>query len=289
MIFTKELKRRLSMKAKDVTKEADKFFIDMHKELAAKLEEVFLENINGLPPEIITHEAWQTVGWFQEYVEHGGFCKPGERVNITENGRTLLHIDRVDRRDLRAADKTFKKALDTVLTITRDPGAWEELQRRLGERAALYDTKRSRRDLLVLQALSGLEMISETVEAMLDDGTLFTRSKWLLQKTRRAIIVRLVFLFQWSRSFDKNPDTLQALQNIINTMTKSDDWGGGKKTLGNTFVQFVKDVFEALGMTDTSEAGALSGTTIRKDILAAIKEFEEITNKTNRKTHDKNL
>jgi hypothetical protein len=57
-----------------------------------------------------------------------------------------------------------------------------------------------------------------------------------------------------------------------------DDWGVGKKTLGNTFVQFVKDVFEALGLTDTDE-GQLGGTTIHNDILTAIKEFKEIPNK----------
>lgn len=130
MIFTEELKRRLGMKTEDVTKGADKFFIDTHKELAAEVEKVFLQYIkDGLSPEIITHEAWQTAGWFQEYMEYGGFCLPGGRVKITENRRTLSHIHRVKRRDLNAAAITFEKALDMVLKITRDPGAWEEFQR----------------------------------------------------------------------------------------------------------------------------------------------------------------
>jgi hypothetical protein len=145
----------------------------------------------------------------------------------------------------------------------------------LGERAALNHTRKSRRDLLVLQTLSGVEMISKTIEAMLNEGALFTRSKWLPQKTRRAIIVRLAFLFQGLGSFGKSQNISQALQNILNTMTKSDDWGSGKETPGNTFVQFVKGVFEALGITDNFESGALSGTTIRKDILAAVEEFKK--------------
>jgi hypothetical protein len=279
VIFAEELKRRRGMKPEEVTGEADKFFIDKHNELAAKVEEVFLENIKGLPPEMIKDEAWQTVGWFQKYMEQGGFCLPGERVVLNEEGRTLLHSYRVDRRDLLAAATTFKKALKSVRILTNDIGAWDEFQRRLWECADTEDTKRTRRDLFVLQALSGLEMISGTIEAMLVEGTLFERSKWVLQKTRRAIIVRLAFLLEWSRNPNKNPNTLSALQSFLKTMTKMDDWGVGKETSGNTFLQLVKDVFEALGLTDPSRDGALSGTTIRKDILAAVKEFEEITNK----------
>lgn len=278
MKFTEELKRRRGMKREEVAKEADKFFIDKHKELAAELEEVFLEKLRGLPPEKIKHEAWQTVGWFQEYMEQGSFCLPGERVAMTETRRALSHSYRVDRRDLRAAATTFKKALKSVRILIKDIGAWDEFQRRLWECANTEDAKRTRRDLLVLQTLSGLEMISETIQAMLDEGTLFERSKWITQKTRRVIIVRLAFLFELSRNPEKVPDTLSALQNSLRTMTKGYDWGVGKKTLGNTFVQFVKDVFEVLGLTDTSAAGALSGTTIRKDMLDAVKEFEEIKN-----------
>lgn len=278
MKFTEELKRRRGMKSEEVAKEANKFFLDKHKKLATKVEEVFLENIKGLPPEMIKHEAWQTVEWFQEYMELGGFCLPGEQVSKNENGTALSHSYRVDRRDLRAAANTFKKALENVLVLTRDPGAWDEFQRRLWECADPEDARQTRRDLLVLQALSWLEMISKTIEAMRDEGILFKRSMWITQKARRAIIGRLAVLFEWSRNTDKNPDTLSALQNYVKTMTKMDDWGVGKKTLGNTFVQFVKDVFEALGLTDTDE-GQLGGTTIHNDILTAIKEFKEIPNK----------
>lgn len=285
MVFTEELKRRLNMKAKDVAQEMDNFFIDTQKELVAKVEKVFFKYFKGLSPEKINYEACQTVGWFQEYMEYGGFCLPGEGVKITETHRALLHIGRVERRDLLAAVKTFQKALNTVKRITRDPGAWEEFQRRLAECVILNGAKRSRRDLLVLQTLSGLEMISETTKFMLKDGTLFDRNKWLFQKTRRVIIDRLAFLFEWSKRPNQNPSTVPALQHILRTMTKNGDWGDGKNTFGNTFVQFAKDVFEALGMTDLSEDGALSGTTIRKDILASIEEFEIV----NRKTHYKNM
>ncbi len=286
MVFTEELRRRLNMKAKDVAKEMDNFFLDTQKELVAKVEEVFFKYLESGPSrEMISHEACQTVGWFQEYMEHGGFCLPGEKIKITENGRTLLHIKRIKRRKLLAANNTFNKALDAIMTITHDPGAWEEFQRRLAERVILNGAKRSRRDLLVLQTLSGLEMISETTKFLLKDGTLFDRNKWLFQKTRRVIIDRLAFLFEWSKRPDQNPGTMSALQHVLKTMTKSGDWGDGRKTFGNTFVQFAKDVFEALGMTDLSEDGALSGTTIRKDILASIEEFEIV----NRKTHYKKM
>ncbi len=280
MKFTEELKRRRGMKRKELAEEADKFFIDKHKELAAELEELFLEKLKRLPRKMIKYEAWQTVGWFQEYMEQGGFCLPGERVVISEKGRTVLHSHRVDRRDLRAAATTFRKALKSIRILTDDIGAWDEFQQRLWGYADIEDAKRTRRDLFVLQALSGLEMISGTIETMLNKGTLFKRSKSITQKARRVIIVRLAFLFELSRNPDKAPDILSALQNFLRTMTKGYEWGiGKKKSLGNTFVQFVKGVFEVLGLTDTSAAGALSGTTIRRDILAAVKEFEEIKNK----------
>jgi len=266
------------MKREEVAKEADQFFIEKHNELAAKVEEVFLENIKGLPPEIIKHEAWQTVGWFQEYMERGGFCLPGKRVVLKEEGRALLHGHRVDRRHLQAAANTFSKALESVRDLTRDPGAWHEFQLRLWDYADAEDAGETRRDLFVLQALSGLEMISGTIWAMLNEGALFKRSTWIMQKTRRVIIVRLAFLFELSRNPDKKPDTLSALQNFLRTMTKTYDWGLGKKTRGNLFVQFVKDVFEALGLTVASGDREISGTTIRKDIIDAVKEFKKIKN-----------
>ena len=281
MKFTEELKRRRAMKREEVAKEADQFFIDRHKELAAKVEEVFLEYIKGLPPEFIKHEAWQTMGWFQEYMERGGFCLPGEGVSRNEEGRALLHKDRVDRRHLQAAANTFSNALDSVRDLTRDPGAWHEFQMRLSDYADAEDAGETRHDLFVLQALSRLEMISETIWAMLNKGALFERSKWITQKMRRVIIVRLAFLFELSRDPGKVPDTLSALKNFLRTMTKTYDWGVGEETLGDTFVQFAKNVFEVLGLTDTSRDGALSGTTIRKDILDAVKEFEKIKNISN--------
>jgi len=266
------------MKSEEVAREADIFSIDKYNELAAKIEKIFFININNLPPEKIKHQAWQTVGCFQTYMEQGGFCLPGERVVINEGGRTPSHSFRVDRRDLQSAANIFKKALESVLVLTRDPGAWDEFQLRLWGCVDTKEARQTRRDLFALQALSGLEMISGTIDAMLNEGNLFKRSKWLPQKTRREIIVRLAFLFESSNNPDKNPDTLSALQTFRDTMTKTYDWGVGKKTLGNAFVQFAKDVFDALGLTDTSTDGALSGTTIRKDIITAIKEFKEIKN-----------
>lgn len=88
----------------------------------------------------------------------------------------------------------------------------------------------------------------------------------------------MAYLLESSKNPDKPPGTLSALQNFVQTMTKMDDWGAGRKTPGDIFVQFVKEVFEALGLTDTYVGGGLCGTTIRQDIIAAIEEFEEITN-----------
>jgi hypothetical protein len=187
----------------------------------------------------------------------------------------------VDRRHLQAAANTFSNALDSVRDLTRDPGAWHEFQMRLSDYADAEDAGETRHDLFVLQALSRLEMISETIWAMLNKGALFERSKWITQKMRRVIIVRLAFLFELSRDPGKVPDTLSALKNFLRTMTKTYDWGVGEETLGDTFVQFAKNVFEVLGLTDTSRDGALSGTTIRKDILDAVKEFEKIKNISN--------
>ena len=109
MKFTKELKRRRGMKPEEVTKEADKFFIDKHNELAAKVEEVFLENIGGLPPEMIKHEAWQVVGWFQEYMEQGGFCLPGEGVVLT------IHVTKIFLHMLFARQVPARKAIQRPL------------------------------------------------------------------------------------------------------------------------------------------------------------------------------
>lgn len=279
MIFTEELKRRRGMKSEEVSRGADIFCIDKYNELAAKVEYVFSKNINNIPAEKIKYEAWQTVGCFQAYMEEGGFCLPGELIVVNEGSRVPSHSFRVDRRDLRSAAKMFKKALESVQVLTHDTGAWHEFQMRLWERVDANEARRTRRDLFALQALSGLEMISETIDVMLNEGNLFKRSKWILQKTRREITVRLAVLFEYSKNPNKAPDTLSALQSFHNTMTKSYDWGAGKKTtLGNDFVQFVKDVFDALGLTDTSKDGALSGTTIRKDIDSAIKDFKEIKN-----------
>jgi hypothetical protein len=277
MQFTKELKRRRGMKPEDVTREVDNFFIDRHQELAARVEELFSENIKGISPEILKHEAWQAAGWFQTYMELGGFCLPGEQVVTSEKGRSLLHSYRVDKRDLQAGANTLRKALKSIRDLTCDPGAWQEFQRKLWECADAEDIKQTRRDLWVLQALSGLEMMSGAMEAILKEGTLFKRNKWIMQKARRNIIVRLACLFELSRNPGQSPDTKSTLLNFVKTMTKMDDWGAGGETEGDVFIQFVRDVFIVLGLTDTSRDSILCGTTIRQDIKAAIKEFEEIT------------
>jgi hypothetical protein len=170
------------VKPEEVTREADNFFTDRHHELAARVEEVFSEKIKGLPPEKIKHEAWQTAGWFQRYMELGGICLPGERVVINEESRALLHNNRIGRRYLQAAANTFKKALKSVKVLTCDPGAWDEFQRRLWECVDTEDARQTRRDLWVLRALSGLAMISGTIDAMLKEGTLFKRYNWVIQK-----------------------------------------------------------------------------------------------------------
>jgi|WetSurMetagenome_2_1015567.scaffolds.fasta_scaffold106044_3 hypothetical protein len=225
--------------------------------------------MKGLEPEKIKHEAWQIVGWFQEYMEHGAFCLPGERVGLNETGRAPLHAYGIGKRDLQAVDNTFKKALKGVHDLTNDVGAWEEFQRRLWEIADADDKKSTRQDLWVLNALSGLEMISKIIEDMYHEGTLFKRGNWIMQKTRRVIITRLAFLYEWSNDHHQDPDTLLALKKYIKTMTKMDDWGAGRETSGDIFIQFVKDVFKALGLTDSSEEAEISGTTIRSDIRDA--------------------
>jgi hypothetical protein len=275
MTFTKELIRRSRMTSEDVTREIDNFRIEKHKSLDTEIEKVFHKYLkNGVPTEVITQQTRQTVEWFQEYMELGGFCRPGEDIRMTNDGKNPLHSDRVSKRDLLFATETFEKALSTVRKLSLDPGAWEEFQRKLLERDVLNDIKNSRRDLFVLQILSGLEMISESIDDMLKEGTLFKRNKSLIQKARRATVTRLAFLFEWSKSPDRTPNTVSALQHVLDTMTKADDWGEGKESFGNAFVKFIKDVFKALGMTDTDEFQELSGTTIRSDILVAVKELE---------------
>jgi len=264
------------MNANAVRKEDDNSFVISQSDLVAKVETIFIKNLKGLAGEIVNHQAWQVVGDFCCYMEYGGFCLPGQQITKSRRARSLSHSYRVDRKDLLAASKALRKALKCVELLNRDPGAWSEFQRRLWESVSSEEAKQVRRDLFILQALSGLEMISKAVETMYDEGTLFKRSRWILPKSRRAIISRLAYLFEMSRNPDKVTAASAAMQNLVDTMTKTYDWGIGRKTPGNIFVQFVKDVFEALGLTDTSEDGTLSGTTIRKDMLTAIRGSKEI-------------
>lgn len=275
MMFTEELKRRRKMTTEEIVAERNNYFLHDHEVLASKVKKIFYKYLNGLSQEAIDHEAWQIVGDFQSWMEHGGFCGWGKQVTIGE--RDLLHPDRVTKKDIQSADSNLKKVLKSMQLLLNDPGAWDEFQRKLWEHIDAEDAGKTRHDVFALQALSSLEMISYVIRGMYEEGTLFKRNTWVTKKTRRLIIQRLAFLFEWSRNRDMSPDKLSALQNFMETMTKTDDWGHGRESNeGNIFVRFAQEVFNALGFRDVSSDNDLSGTTIRSDIIAVIKELKEV-------------
>lgn len=274
MTFTEEMRRRRKMTPEELAAERDHYFLKDHKVSAPKVKELFNKYLNGLSKEVINHEAWQIVGDFQSWMEHGGFCRWGEQVKIGK--RDLVHPHRVTKKDIQSADSNLKKVLKSMQPLLNDPGAWDEFQRKLWDYADDEDKRKTRPDLFVLQVLSGLEMISNVIREIHDEGNLFKRNTWVTKKTRRLIIQRLAFLFEWSRNPDRSPDKLSTFQNFIETMTKTDDWGHGRETnKGNIFIEFAQEVFKALGYRDPSSDNNLSGATIREDINAAIEELKE--------------
>ena len=275
MTFTEELKRRRKMTLEMLDTEQKDVYLKYSQNLVQRVEKIFsLHFKERLSANAIKYHAAQTVGEFQEYMELGGFCRHLDSETMGDN--TVLHSVRVEKRDIQGLSNNLKKSLKAIIELFKDPGACQEFQRRLWELASSEDARQTRRDLWVLQALSGLEMIAKTTEAMQSERILFKRGNEIIKKTRRVIISRLAYLFESAMVPGKNHDTLLALKYLKTTITKSRDYGDGKKTLGNDFINFVREVLGALGLADDSELKP-SGTTIRNDIITAIEEFEDIS------------
>ena len=303
--FRTELIRRRNMTSEALAQERFNNFLKDHKNLILSVQNVLYRHFNALPKEKLEHESAQIVGCFQDILEYGAFCRRGEYPS--KNRRGFLSGERIKRKDLESILSCLQKVHANMRRLFNDPGAWDELQRRLWRLIDGKEAKITRPDLFLLQILSYQELLKEIVEDMINEGTLFERDKLALKKARRIIIQRLAFLFELSKNPDATPHILKTLKNCLDTMTGSYDLGCGKKTnQGNIFIKIVQEVFKALGYEnkpsnssisqvskthethDTIDTYVITGKTICEDVKDSIKELSEIPNNINREESHKN-
>lgn len=270
-VFTKELMRRRKMTPEELAQERDKYFLEDHKMLIKNVKKLLLKRFNNLSQESLDFESSQIVGYFQSMLEYGAFIRRGEHALQNDNG-AFPSTDRLAKKDLRSLTSNLQKVNKTMRHVLYDSGAWDKLQQILWNYVAPESANNTRPDLFLLQALSDQEMLLEAVEDMINEGSLFRRDKLAMKKARRMTIQRLAFLFELSMNPEHTPQIISVLENILETMTKADDWGGGKKTNpGNVFINIAQEVFEVLGC---KKEPPVSGETIRKDIQDTIKEIQ---------------
>lgn len=224
-------------------------FREVFAQQAQAVQEMLQFNIESIENERACAYAWQIVHTFRSVVEIGGYASEYENACQKDNGNGIQHGPRATKRDFESAKNQLESALDSMVTLRKDFGAYNLISSFMSDEAVVihgalptdsYDW-----------ALDAIADLKRALERVLDHGALFPRKEQFLRERVMREIIRIYS--------DCGRDAYADL--------KKD-----KQDYDGPFIWLTQNIFEALGVYSNADAPQPCGTTIKKTLDTIMNE-----------------